>query len=136
MRGQALVGLIKVAGIDVVLWRIHDYASDALEGSIVCPWSHLDDMECNCILSAHQGGVYCNKMKLLMGSLPLCCLAIDDLVDLLHCTTDENLCGNTNCFERGNAKSGYQDESMQDNECDNGELAKMSSSDDFFSENI
>eukprot|EP00978_Attheya_sp_CCMP212_P045318 scaffold341964_cov72-Attheya_sp.AAC.1 len=25
---------------------------------------------------------------------------------------------------------------MQDNECDNGELVKMSSSDDFFSENI
>jgi hypothetical protein len=39
-------------------------------------------------------------------------------------------------FERGNAKSGYQDESMQDNECDNGEPVKMSSSDDFFSENI
>eukprot|EP00978_Attheya_sp_CCMP212_P019676 scaffold55357_cov47-Attheya_sp.AAC.1 len=56
-------------------------------------------------------------MKLLMGALPLCFLAIDDLVDLLHRTTDE-------------------DESMQDNECDNGELAKMSSSDDFFSENI
>eukprot|EP00978_Attheya_sp_CCMP212_P018563 scaffold50946_cov66-Attheya_sp.AAC.3 len=40
-------------------------------------------------------------------------------------------------FERGNAKSGYQDESMQDNECcDNGEPAKMSSRDDSFSENI
>eukprot|EP00978_Attheya_sp_CCMP212_P002092 scaffold4329_cov76-Attheya_sp.AAC.2 len=36
----------------------------------------------------------------------------------------------------GNAKSGYQDESMQDNECDNGEPAKMSSrEDDSFSEN-
>eukprot|EP00978_Attheya_sp_CCMP212_P020912 scaffold60496_cov59-Attheya_sp.AAC.2 len=39
-------------------------------------------------------------------------------------------------FERGNAKSGYQDESMQDNECDDGEPEKMSSSDDSFSENI
>eukprot|EP00978_Attheya_sp_CCMP212_P019602 scaffold55191_cov33-Attheya_sp.AAC.1 len=39
-------------------------------------------------LSAH-GGVYCNKTKLLMGALPLSFLAIDDLVDLLHRTTDE-----------------------------------------------
>eukprot|EP00978_Attheya_sp_CCMP212_P018889 scaffold52210_cov31-Attheya_sp.AAC.1 len=39
-------------------------------------------------------------------------------------------------FERGIDKSGYQDESMQDNECDNGEPAKMNSRDDSFSENI
>ena len=94
----------------------------------------------------------------LMGALPLCFLATDDLVDLLHHTTDEvcehlfgtwrghsdrftaqEACDLVNksivylelmCkhkFERGNAKSGYQDESMQDNECDNGEPAKMSS---------
>eukprot|EP00978_Attheya_sp_CCMP212_P031522 scaffold119429_cov71-Attheya_sp.AAC.1 len=93
------------------------------------------------------------KRNFLMGALPLCFLAIDDLVDLLHRTTDE-LCEHLfgtwrwhsdgftareacdlayksivyseliykHKFERGNAKIGYQDESMQDNECDNGEL--------------
>eukprot|EP00978_Attheya_sp_CCMP212_P003155 scaffold6505_cov37-Attheya_sp.AAC.1 len=155
MRGQALVGgmqmcvlgtcyidagLIKVSGIDVDLWLIHDYDSDALvlklcsyttvhqimECLYVLPNSDTTEMnqaalidallfnraflyavnrkgplsvrgriwmiwsECNCILSVHQGGVYCNKMKLLMGAMPLCFLAIDDLVDLMHsCTTDE-----------------------------------------------
>eukprot|EP00978_Attheya_sp_CCMP212_P025848 scaffold83971_cov84-Attheya_sp.AAC.6 len=67
---------------------------------------------------------------------------------LIFCTTQQMMCvsifwghdGEGTAlmlkFERGNAKSGYQDESMQDNECDNGEPAKMSSSDDSFSENI
>jgi hypothetical protein len=117
-------------------------------------------MECNCILSAHQGGAYIvTKRNFLMGALPLWFLVMDDLVDILHRTTDEvceHLFGTwrehsdgfiareacdladgsivyselmcKHKFERGNVKSGYQDESMQDNECDNGEPAKMSSS--------
>jgi hypothetical protein len=116
----------------------------------------------------HIKGVYIvTKQNFLMGALPLCFPAMDDLVDLLHCTTDEvceHLFGTwrghsdgftaqeacdlvdksivylelmcKHKFESGNAKSGYQDESMQDNECDNGEPARTSSSDDCFSENV
>eukprot|EP00978_Attheya_sp_CCMP212_P043137 scaffold276000_cov75-Attheya_sp.AAC.2 len=83
-----------------------------------------------------------------MGALLLCFLAaMDELVDLLHCTTDE-VCehlfetawrGHSDGFtarEACDLADKSIDESMQDNECDNGDPAKMSSSDDFFSENI
>ena len=39
-------------------------------------------------------------------------------------------------FDRGNAKYGYQDDSIQDAECDNDEPKKMSGASDFFSDNI
>jgi hypothetical protein len=209
-------GLIKVAGIAVDLWRIRDYASDALVLKL-CSYTTVHKiMEClhdqpnsdttemnqaaliyalffnraflyavnrkgplsargriwmiwsATVFFLHIKGVaIVTKRNFLMGALPLCFLAMDNLVDLLHRTTDEvceHLFGTwrghsdgftareacdladksivyselmcKHKFERGNAKSGYQDESMQDNESDNDQPVKMSSSDDFFSENI
>eukprot|EP00978_Attheya_sp_CCMP212_P041558 scaffold239686_cov89-Attheya_sp.AAC.1 len=52
-------------------------------------------------------GVYCNKMKLLMGAMPLCFLAIDDLVDHLHsCATDE-VCEHLFGTWRGHSDGGF-----------------------------
>eukprot|EP00978_Attheya_sp_CCMP212_P041107 scaffold231562_cov54-Attheya_sp.AAC.1 len=59
------------------LYAVNRKGPLSARGRIWMIWS-----ECNCILSVHQGGVYCNKMKLLMGAMPLCFLAIYDLVDL------------------------------------------------------
>jgi hypothetical protein len=232
MRGQALVGgtqicvlgthyidagLIKVAGLPVDLWRIRDYASDALVLKLcshttvfkITEGLHAERTNRSATTENHSALVYAllfnrsflyavnrkgplsargriwmiwsatifflhikgvsivTKRNFLMGALPLCFLAMDNLVALLHRTTDEvceHLFGTwrghsdgfttreacdladksivysqlmcKHKFDRGNAKYGYQDDSMQDAECDNDEPKKMSGDSDFFSDNI
>jgi hypothetical protein len=39
-----------------------------------------------------KGAYIVTKQNFLMGALPLCFLAMDNLIDLLYCTTDGEVC--------------------------------------------